>query len=65
MALVTVQGIERSTISVEENHALDILVNLPGNSLTAQGINGTGRAGIVGLTTLAKFIQLCRDEGLI
>lgn len=65
MALVTVQGIERSTLSVEENHALDILVNLPVNKFNKlKELMELDVPGVVGLTTLAKFIQLCRDEGI-
>jgi GH24 family phage-related lysozyme (muramidase) len=65
MPVAAIQGLDRSTLSIEENHALDILVNLP-----VEKFNNLKESmeldvpGVVGPTTLAKFIQLCKDEGI-
>ena len=66
MSQVTLEGIARSQLSVEQNHALDILVNLP----TARfnylklSILELDIPGVVTSATLEKFLELCQKHGL-
>lgn len=65
MAVATVQGIERSTLSIEENHALDLLVNLPISKFNElKELMELDVPGIIGPTTLSKFLQFCKNEGI-
>jgi GH24 family phage-related lysozyme (muramidase) len=65
MPEVTLEGIARSQLSVEQNHALDILVNLP----TAQfnylklSILELDIPGVVAPATLDKFLEFCQKHG--
>jgi GH24 family phage-related lysozyme (muramidase) len=65
MSEVIIQGLDRSTLSVEENHALDILSNI-----TLSDFNQVKQRleldvpGVVGRTTLDKFIEFCRQKGV-
>lgn len=65
MSVATVQGIDRSIISVEEDNALDILVNLPLDKFNKlKELMELDVPGIVGPTTLEKFLQLCKSKGI-
>ena len=65
MPEVTLEGIARSKLSIEQNHALDILVNLP----TARfnylklSILELDIPGVVTSATLEKFLELCQKHG--
>lgn len=65
MSEVIIQGLDRSTLNIEENHALDILVNIPLNDFNhvKQRLE-LDVPGVVGRTTLAKFIAFCQQKGL-
>jgi GH24 family phage-related lysozyme (muramidase) len=65
MDTVALQGINRGALNEQENHALDILLNLPLNDFNElkQRLE-LDVPGVVGPTTLNKFIQLCQDKGL-
>ncbi|PSB16889.1 lysozyme [Phormidesmis priestleyi ULC007] len=65
MATVTTQGLDRSSLSEKESHALDILVNLPVDKFnTLKQRLELDVPGVVGRTTLDKFIQFCDGKGL-
>ena len=65
MSEVIIQGLDRSTLNIEENHGLDILINIP-----LHGFNQVKQRleldvpGVVGRTTLDKFITFCKKKGL-
>lgn len=60
-----VQGIDRSILSDEQGHALDILTNLPVNKFNQlKELMELDVPGIVGPTTLAKFLELCKTKSL-
>ena len=62
---VTLQGLTRPLPSEVENNALDILVNLPLREFNSlKQLLELDIPGVVGPTTLGKFIILCNDEGL-
>lgn len=65
MSEVTIEGLARNLLSVEQNHALDILTNLPlahFNTLKLK-ILELNIPGVVGSTTLEKFLELCKRLG--
>lgn len=65
MPTATTQGLDRASLSAEENYALDILVNLPVNKFnTLKQRLELDVPGVVGRTTLDKFIQFCDSKGL-
>jgi lysozyme len=62
---VVVQGLNRISLSVEESNALDILINLPLDKFNQlKQLLELDVPGVVGRTTLDKFIELCKSEGL-
>jgi GH24 family phage-related lysozyme (muramidase) len=65
MSEVIIQGLERSTLNVEENHALDILINITLNDFNQvkQRLE-LDVPGVVGRTTLDKFIVFCQQKSL-
>jgi len=65
MSEVIIQGLDRSTLNIEENHALDILTNIPLNNFNQvkQRLE-LDVPGVVGRTTLDKFIAFCQQKGL-
>jgi GH24 family phage-related lysozyme (muramidase) len=65
MSEVIIQGLDRSTLNIEENHALDILINIPLNDFNQvkQRLE-LDVPGVVGRTTLDKFIAFCQKKGL-
>ena len=65
MSEVIIQGLDRSTLNIEENHALDILTNIPLNNFNqAKQRLELDVPGVVGRTTLDKFIAFCQQKGL-
>lgn len=65
MDTVVLQGINRGVLNEQENHALDILLQLSLNDFNElkQRLE-LDVPGVVGPTTLSKFIQFCQDKGL-
>ncbi len=65
MATVTTQGLDRGSLSEKESHALDILLNLPVDKFnTLKQRLELDVPGVVGRTTLDKFIQFCDSKSL-
>jgi GH24 family phage-related lysozyme (muramidase) len=62
---VTIEGLDRGTLSETENHALDILVNIPLSDFNQikQRLE-LDIPGVIGRTTLNKFLDFCREKGL-
>jgi len=65
MSEVIIQGLDRSNLDIEENHALDVLINIPLNDFNQvkQRLE-LDVPGVVGRTTLDKFIAFCKQKGL-
>jgi len=62
---VVIQGLNQNSLAVEENNGLDILVNLPLDKFNQiKQLLELDVPGVVGRTTLDKFIELCQSEGL-
>lgn len=65
MAVAAVEGIDRSTLAVEEDNALDVLVSLPVDKFNElKELMELDVPGVIGPTTLAKFLQLCKNKGI-
>ncbi|NCS27753.1 MAG: lysozyme [Microcystis aeruginosa F13-15] len=65
MSEVTIQGLDRRDLNEVENHALDILLNLPlANFNQIKQRLELDVPGVVGRTTLDKFIAFCQQKGL-
>lgn len=64
MPEVTLEGIARSQLSVEQNHALDILVNLPTDRFNylKLSILELDIPGVVAPATLEKFLEFCQKH---
>ncbi|GAB4235076.1 MAG: hypothetical protein Kow00121_62730 [Elainellaceae cyanobacterium] len=59
---VRVEGIQIDALSVEARNALIILVNLSAANLNRiKATLGLGQPGVIGPTTLSKFLQLMKD----
>jgi GH24 family phage-related lysozyme (muramidase) len=65
MPVVTIEGIDRSTLSEIENHALDILMNLSLDRFNQikQRLE-LDIQGVVGRTTLSNFVAFCQEKDL-
>lgn len=65
MSEVVIQGLDRNTLNDKENHALDILVNIPLADFNQikQRLE-LDVPGVVGRTTLDKFIDFCQQKGI-
>lgn len=64
MPAIIIEGIARDTLSIEQNHALDILVNLSLEDFNeVKNILELSVEEVVGITTLNKFLDLCQELG--
>lgn len=66
MSEISIEGLARNQLSVEQNHALDILINLPlahFNYLKLR-ILELDIPGVVGATTLQEFLKFCKELDL-
>jgi len=65
MSEVIIQGLDRNTLDIEENHALDILINISlDNFNQVKQRLELDVPGVVGRTTLDKFVAFCQQKGL-
>lgn len=64
MSEITIEGITRNTLSQEANYALDILVNLSLKEFNRiKTLLELDTPNKVGVTTLEKFLTLCKELG--
>jgi hypothetical protein len=65
MDTVTLQGINRRVLDEQEDNAVDILLQLPLSDFKElkQRLE-LDIPGVVGPTTLSKFINFCQEKGL-
>lgn len=64
MPVATIQDIDRKTLSTEESNALDILDDLAVDKVNKlKELMELDGPGVIGLSTLVKFLQLCQDQG--
>ncbi len=59
-----IEGIPVSSLSTEEHNALAILENLPIAQVDRlKNLMDLNTTGVIGMTTLQKFLQLCQEHG--
>lgn len=64
MSLPIIEGIDESQLSIEQRNALAILRNLLMEKVNyLKNVMNLGVPGVIGSTTLDKFLQLCKKYG--